>query len=98
MQTMIDEHGRLEIPRELRDRFHLSAGAVVNVEPIEDGLQITAVSQSAPATTEGKLIWDNGLLVYHRPGATITVQDVNEALELGRQERFNRIIYNEDRD
>ena len=94
MRAIIDEQGRLEIPLELRERLHLTAGVLVDVEPNEDGLQITPTSSKIPDDSgEGALEWDNGLLVFRGPGV-LTVEDVNDAIEAGRQERFDRIVGN----
>jgi AbrB family looped-hinge helix DNA binding protein len=92
MQAVIDDQGRVEIPLELRDRLHLTAGVIVEFQTVDQGLQIKPASFSpSKNATEAKLVWEDGLLVIHTPDV-ITIEDVNNALELGRQERMDRIM------
>jgi hypothetical protein len=90
--AVIDEQGRLEIPVELREQLHMKAGAVVNFKPVEQGLQITTTPLLGAADTgAAKLEWDNGLLVDRRTGV-LPFEDVNQTIEAGRQEHFDRIL------
>jgi AbrB family looped-hinge helix DNA binding protein len=94
MQAVVDEQGRIEIPRELRDRMHLSAGAVVNLEARDVEIVITSEQpQAESANEEGQLVWENGLLVFSRPNAGVmTVDDVNRVIDSIRQERYDRFM------
>jgi AbrB family looped-hinge helix DNA binding protein len=87
MQAVIDEQGRVEIPFELREKLHLVAGTVVNLEAVDDRLEIS------PNWTarDVKLVREGSMLVISTADP-ISVEDVNRALEMGRQERMNRIM------
>ncbi len=89
IQEVIDEQGRLEIPVELHE---LKAGSVVNLKPFEQGLQLTTTPLLGAADTgAAKLEWDSGLLVYRKTGV-LTAEGVNQTIEAGRRERFDRIV------
>jgi hypothetical protein len=92
IQAVIDEQGRLEIPVELREQLHMKAGSVVNLKPFEQGLQLTTTPLLGAADTgAAKLEWDSGLLVYRKTGV-LTAEGVNQTIEAGRRERFDRIV------
>jgi len=92
IQAVIDEQGRLEIPVELREQLHMKAGPVVNLKPVEQALQLTTTLLLGAADTgAAKLEWDNGLLVDRRTGV-LTLKDVNQTIEAGRREHFDRIV------
>ncbi len=79
MTVTIDRAGRLVIPKELRDRFHLAPGTVLVVEAQGNGIQLS------PLTAEPRLIRKAGILVHH--GTESAETDTVQVLE---QERRNR--------
>ena len=77
----------MEIPRELRDRLHLTPGALVDLQPGENGFSVTPVSNGAvfvPATTT--LVREGSLLVFGG-SAPLSLEDVNRAIGADRIER-----------
>jgi hypothetical protein len=92
MQTTIDDQGKIEIPRTLRDRLHLVPGAVVDLEPAGGGFNVTpALNGAGPDASAVKLLREGTLLVLGgREPASL--DDVNRALDAGRSERLYRIV------
>jgi AbrB family looped-hinge helix DNA binding protein len=89
MQAVIDEQGRVTIPLELREKLHLIAGALVNVEAVKDRLEISPIShETGWSARDVKLVREGSVLVISTADP-ISVEDVNRALEMGRQERMD---------
>ncbi len=57
MKTTIDRAGRVVIPKQLRERFHLGGGATIEILADDDGLRLRL-----PQPT-GRLIEKEGVLV-----------------------------------
>lgn len=71
MRTTIDAGGRVVIPKAMRDRFRLKAGAEVEVTESASGFVI------APVGAEARLVERNGALVAETPeGFVLTNDDV----------------------
>ena len=92
MQAIIDEQGRVEIPRVLRDRLHLTPGAVVDLEPVDNGFTVTPVVNSRAGLQVGAatLVREGSLLVICGLGP-VSLDDVNGAIDAGRNERLSQI-------
>ena len=69
MRTTIDAGGRVVIPKALRDRFHLTAGAEVELTENASGLLI------APVRGEVRLVERNGALVAETPEGFVVTND-----------------------
>jgi AbrB family looped-hinge helix DNA binding protein len=80
MKATIDKTGRLVIPRPLRERIGLSAGAVVQVEIEGSDLRIRPVSGS-------ELREEGDLLVVPRTGVSIEDGTVRELIDADRYRR-----------
>ena len=61
MKTTIDKGGRVVVPKELRDRFHLLPGTEVEITADSDGIRVR------PRDSEPSLIRKHGFLVHHGP-------------------------------
>ncbi len=62
MSITIDQAGRLVVPKALRERFGLSPGAEIEIEPLADGLRLRV------RTSEPTFVEKDGLLVHHGGG------------------------------
>jgi AbrB family looped-hinge helix DNA binding protein len=91
MQATIDEQGRVQIPRELRDRLHLSPGDRVDLTLNDNALNLTPISTGAASTQRDVKLVHDGTLVLLAGSAPLTLDDANRALEAGRDERLLRI-------
>ena len=57
METVVDQVGRIVIPKALRDRLSLSAGTRVDISEYGDGLHIAPVGRTARLERrQGKLV------------------------------------------
>ncbi|MEI8095523.1 MAG: AbrB/MazE/SpoVT family DNA-binding domain-containing protein [Spirochaetales bacterium] len=79
MQVTIDKLGRILVPKALRDRYHLTAGTLLNLEPDNRGVQFSVV---LPKST---LVEKDGILIHQ--GSQVIDLDVTAFLN---QERENR--------
>ncbi|TVR30735.1 MAG: AbrB/MazE/SpoVT family DNA-binding domain-containing protein [Spirochaetaceae bacterium] len=61
MQITIDRSGRIVVPKQVRDRFHLIAGTALELEVESDGIRIRPVDQ------EPSLLRKQGVLIHHGP-------------------------------
>jgi AbrB family looped-hinge helix DNA binding protein len=86
MKTTIDKAGRLVIPKRLRDRAGITAGAELDVRLNEDG-----ALEIAPPRPKGELVYENGL-PYWRTGRKITAEEIDQAIEQAREERLDEIV------
>lgn len=78
MQTTIDRAGRLVVPKELRDRLGIAAGARVDIHEDGAGLRIELIAADPIIEVDGYLI------IAADDGPPVTDDDVRE-LRLGNQ-------------
>jgi AbrB family looped-hinge helix DNA binding protein len=81
----IDKAGRIVIPKKMRDAMGLKAGTRLRLERTGDLLVME------PLADEAHLEMRDGLLVMVG-GPPVTVEDVNEAIRQGYEERHKRIM------
>jgi len=60
METTIDGAGRLVIPKELRNRLGMTAGARVEIREEGSGLRLDLVASDLVIETDGYLLIDGG--------------------------------------
>jgi AbrB family looped-hinge helix DNA binding protein len=58
METTLDDFGRIEIPKQMRDDLGLSPGSVLKIEKRNEEIVLKPVTESSP------LILMNGVLVF----------------------------------
>ena len=87
MQVAIDKLGRILVPKSLRDRYHLTAGTLLELSPDAKGLQF---SLTIPTST---LIEKDGILVLQ--GSPSMDLDVTAFIN---QERERRNVVTQGRD
>jgi AbrB family looped-hinge helix DNA binding protein len=80
IQIPIDRFGRIVLPKEIRERFGVSAGSEFEIEERDDAILLK------PVRREAKIVNKGGWLVVQTEGPPITVEDVNEAVEKSRRE------------
>jgi AbrB family looped-hinge helix DNA binding protein len=82
MKTTIDRAGRVVIPKALRERAGLTPGMEIEVRFQDGNIEIL------PPPPQGRLVRRDGMLLWD-PGpdaAPLTVEDVNEAIRVLREE------------
>jgi bifunctional DNA-binding transcriptional regulator/antitoxin component of YhaV-PrlF toxin-antitoxin module len=90
MKITMDEQGRVEIPRECRERMNLTGGAILDFQAIEGTLQFKPVLQESEwVARDFELVREGSVLVISTPGR-VTNDDVNRVIEMIRQERIER--------
>jgi len=86
----IDKAGRIVVPKKLRDALHLVPGTRLSIERTGDRLTLM------PSSTAARLVVENGIpLIFPAESANtpiLTSEMVTELIELGRQEREQRIL------
>lgn len=80
MRLIIDEAGRVVIPKPVRDEMHLNPGDLVEME--NSGREITL----RPVQTTGTLTQREGVWVLHA-GQELSADDVNQVVDSLREER-----------
>lgn len=81
MRTTVDRFGRVVVPKAMRDRLGLRAGAAIEIEETAGQLSLRAVEDTSP------LIMKEGVLVF--TGAA--VGDLEAAVAAGREERVRHL-------
>jgi AbrB family looped-hinge helix DNA binding protein len=81
----IDKAGRIVIPKKMRDALHLTPGTRLRVERTGESLTLE------PDFPEPRLEMRDGFPVIVG-GPPITVEDVNEVVRRGYEERNQRIM------
>ncbi len=84
MITTIDRDGRVVVPKPLRERFNLVAGAQLEIEATAEGLTLRKVG-AAPS-----LVRKEGLLVHH--GDAQATLDTAEFIRAERDRRSLRTV------
>jgi len=88
MQAIIDDQGRVEIPRELRDRLHLTPGDVVDLKLTDNGLNVTPAANGADTHRGKAKLLRDGTLLLLAGSEPLTLDDAIRALESSRAERI----------
>lgn len=78
--SVLDNAGRIVIPKAMRDELGLAPGDAVSIELDEQRVTIQAERPSSPMRRE------NGLWVFHS-GESISSDEMRTAIEEGRRER-----------
>jgi AbrB family looped-hinge helix DNA binding protein len=86
MKTTIDRAGRMVIPKKLRERAGIKAGAELDVRLNEDG-----ALEIVPSRPKGEVVYENGL-AFWRTGREITAEEIDRAIEQVREERLDEIV------
>ncbi len=81
MRTTVDRFGRVVVPKAMRDRLGLRAGAAIEIEESAGQLSLRAVEDTSP------LIMQEGVLVF--TGAAIG--DLEAAVGADREERLRQL-------
>lgn len=78
----IDKAGRMVLPREIRKRFHLAAGDVLEavVGTHEIRIRPRVAAQARLGKVDGRMVWD-------APGASASLDEIEKAVGRGRDER-----------
>jgi len=83
MVVTIDNAGRLVVPKALRERFNLTPGCELEIEPAANGITLRRVDE------EPSLVRKQGILVHH--GSTCASVDIGEFVRAERKARAARI-------
>ncbi|MCZ0945450.1 MAG: AbrB/MazE/SpoVT family DNA-binding domain-containing protein [Gammaproteobacteria bacterium] len=83
MVVTIDNAGRLVVPKALRERFNLTPGCELEIEPAANGITLRRVDE------EPTLVRKQGILVHH--GSTHASVDIGEFVRAERKARAARI-------
>ena len=81
MRTTVDRFGRVVVPKAMRDRLGLRAGATVEIEETAGQLSLRAVEDTSP------LIMTEGVLLF----AGAAIGDLDAAVAADREERLRQL-------
>ena len=82
METVVDEFGRITLPRRVREDLHLAPGAVLSIEEQAGGIFLKPLEEEPP------LIVKEGVLVF----AGELEGNPDEAIEQDRADRIHRLL------
>ena len=82
MEAIVDELGRIVIPREVRDDLGLSPGSVLRVVEKDRTILLEPVTEDSAG-----LVWKDGVLVFDGTPE----DDLGDAVERDREERIARM-------
>ncbi len=87
MKTMIpvDRAGRLVLPKAIRARLQLREGDVLEADLGVDEVRLRRVLVSP-----SRIVQEGGRSVWDAPGASASVEEIEQAVVRGRQERDER--------
>ena len=83
MIITIDRAGRVVVPKQFRERFNLTAGTELEIEPAGDGLKLRRVG------AETSLVRKHGILVHH--GRARVAIDIGEFIRAERDVQVRRM-------
>lgn len=81
----IDRAGRLVLPKAFRKRLHLEEGDLLEVEMDAHEVRLRPVVAS-----QSRMIRQNGRAVWDAPGASASIEEIEKAMNRGRNERDAR--------
>ena len=81
MRTTVDRFGRVVVPKTMRVRLGLRAGAAIDIEETDGCISLRPVEDSSP------LILKQGVLVFTGSAAG----NLEDAVAVNREERANRL-------
>jgi len=80
MKITIDKAGRVVIPKQVRDRYHMQPGTELEIENEADGIFLKVHD------TKPSFIRKRGILVHHHGSDTVTL-DTADSLNRQREQR-----------
>ncbi len=81
MNTILDNYGRIVIPRKIRKSLNLKPGTQIRIDENDQMITLKAIHE------EPTLVWKGKVLVY---SGTI-VGDIDETLKKHREERIKKV-------
>jgi AbrB family looped-hinge helix DNA binding protein len=81
MEAILDELGRIQIPREVRDDLGLSTGAILEIQGLSGGILLKPLPTNPPLSHEG------GVLVY---GGDL-LEDPEQTIREDREARARKL-------
>jgi AbrB family looped-hinge helix DNA binding protein len=84
MTVAIDKLGRIVVPKQIRDRYHLYPGAVLELEAQAEGIKLCM------ATPKGSLVNKQGVLVHH--GTSVVDIDIVDFIQREREPKYEDFV------
>lgn len=81
-ETIVDQFGRIVIPKKIRDDFNLEPGTQIRFEESEQGIVLK------PIQGEPNLRWKDGVLVF----SGYALEDPGKVLAKHREERARNVL------
>jgi AbrB family looped-hinge helix DNA binding protein len=79
---LVDKAGRMVLPKEFRTRLHLRGGDLLEAELGVDEIRLRRI-----VATPSRIVREDGRAVWDAPGASASVDELEQALHRGRDER-----------